>query len=158
MKFFNIFRKKIMADCGHKTFRTDEVSAFGETGELEIAIIDGKAPYCHRCLEKMTIRCAWCSEPIFIGQPITLYSLEDKDQKMPEYAVLYDKESNSYVGCVHCGEMADRAGFWYPPGEVKRVLTPIEMCLLDLQNGGDGIIYVNNLCDLNEAMNGANKL
>jgi hypothetical protein len=155
MNFFNIFKKKIVAGCGHKTLEKDKVWAFGASDETTIPIIDGKTDYCHRCLEKMAIRCAWCGEVIFIGYPITLYSPRDKDHKMPDYAVLHNGEHNSYVGCLrwNCAESgADRAGFWYPPGKVYRVPTPIEMCIQNMQNGGDGIICVRDLTDLKEVM------
>ena len=157
MKLFNIFKKKIVAGCGHETFKKDKVTAFGVGCVTEIPIIDGKTDYCHRCLEKMAIRCAWCGKVIFVGDPVTLYSPRDKDRKMPEYAVLHNKEHNSYVGCLRwdCAETgADRAGFWYPPGKVYRVPTPIEMCMKSMQNGGDGVICVGDLTDPKEATKG----
>jgi len=121
MKFFNIFRKKIVAGCGHETLKKDKVTAFGESCEIEIKFVNGQTDYCHRCLEKMAIRCAWCGKVIFIGHPITLYFHRDKDREMPDYAVLHNKKYNSYVGCLrrNCAEsIIDRAGFWYPPGKV----------------------------------------
>ncbi len=157
MKLFDIFKKKIVAGCGHEALEKDKVTAFGASCETKIPIVDGKTEYCHRCLEKMAIRCAWCGGVIFIGDPITLYSPRDKDRKIPEYAVLYDKEHNSYVGCLrwNCAETgADRAGSWYPTGKVYRIPTPIEMCMQNMQNGGDGVICVGDLTDPKEAMRG----
>ncbi|PID52240.1 MAG: hypothetical protein CR972_03075 [Candidatus Moraniibacteriota bacterium] len=154
MKFFNIFKKKIVADCGHKTLKKDNVTAFGESCEIAIPISNGKTAYCHRCLEKMAIRCAWCGKVIFIGDPITLYSPRGEGLKMPDYAVLYNEEHSSYVGCLRwdCAETgADRAGFWHPPGKVFRVATPLEMCLHNLQSGGNGIVTIKDIGDFKEA-------
>ena len=151
-KIFNIFKKRIVADCGHETFLKDRVEAFGESVITELPIKNGTTPYCHRCLEKMAIRCAWCGRAIFIGDPITLYSPRDKDQKMPDYAISY---KDRFVGCLrwNCAETgADRAGFWYPPGRVVRVPTLIEMCMQSMQNGGDGVVFVSDLHDPKEAM------
>ena len=141
-----ILKRKIVADCGHETLIRDKVSAFGETITTELPIENGKTPYCHRCIEKMAIRCAWCGRPIFIGDPVTLYSPVNKNFKMPDYAIIYNKEHNSYVGCLRwdCAETsADRMGFWYPPGKVIRVPSPIEMAI---QSGGP--VVVNDLSKL----------
>ncbi len=131
---FNIFRKRIIAECGHSAYITDTVHAFGEQTTTTVPVIDGKIEYCHRCLEKMAIRCAWCGKAIFIGDPITLYSPVDKNRMIPDYAVLYNKEHLSYVGCLRwdCADTgADMMGFWFPPGAVKRVLSPLERLLND---------------------------
>ncbi len=103
----------------------------------------------------MAIKCAWCGGVIFIGDPITLYSPRDKDRQMPDYAILHSKEHNSYVGCLRweCAETgADRAGFWYPPGKIMRVPSPLEMAFRQAQNGEDGVIIVGDLSDPKEAM------
>lgn len=58
------------------------------------------------------------------------------------------------MGCLRwdCAKTgADRAGFWHPPGKVFRVTTPLEMCLQNLQNGGDGVVVIENLNDFEEA-------
>ena len=143
MKLFSIFKKKIVADCGHETLEKDTVIAFGESCKTKIPIVDGKTSYCHRCLEKMAIKCAWCGGVIFIGDPITIYSPRDKDNKMPDYAVLYNKEHNSYVGCLRCAETG--AGFWYPPGKVYRIPTPIETAMYI------EVVCIGNLSDSKEA-------
>jgi len=150
MNFFNIFKKKILANCGHKTFEKATITAFGSSCKTKIPIINNKTDYCHRCLEKMAIRCAWCGKTIFIGDPITLYSLKDKSYKMPGYAVFYDKEYNSYIGCLRwdCAQTgADRAGFWYPPGRVIRVPSILEMAMQKSK-----MACINNLNDVEEAV------
>lgn len=142
-------KKKIVAGCGHKTRKKDVLNAFGQTIHCEIPIDkDGLTSHCHQCLEKMTIRCAWCGKPIFIGDPVTLYLPRDKDIKMPDYAVSY--KNNAFVGCLGwdcAGSGVDRAGFWYPPGQVHRVLSPLEQCL---QSGE--MVIVEDLSDMSEAI------
>lgn len=125
--------------CGHETKIKDKISAFGETCGLVVPVSNGKTSYCHSCLSKMTILCAWCQKPIFIGDPITLYSPKDVES----FTVLKDFHAYSHeplvlVGCLswECGEYMDRAGFWYPDG-VHRVLSP---CELVLQNNSAVII------------------
>jgi hypothetical protein len=152
MWFFNIFKKKIIANCGHEAKEKDTVTAFGENTETIIPIINGKTDYCHRCLEKMAIRCAWCGGVIFIGDPITLYTPSDENFKIPEYAVVHKENPLQLVGCLgrNCAETgADRAGFWYPPGSVKCVASPLEMAM---QSGK--AVAVGNLSDPEEAEKG----
>lgn len=130
MKLFKIFKKKIVAGCGHETLKKDKVTAFGVSCEIEIPIVDGKTDYCHRCLEKMAIRCAWCGGVIFIGMPVTLYTAE-KDFVLPEDAAWFNEEYRQPIGCKKCAEMgpADWMGFWVPPGKVKRVMPPTELVI-----------------------------
>jgi hypothetical protein len=142
-------KKKIVAGCGHKTRQKDILTAFGKTILMKIPLDkDGSTSHCHQCLEKMTIQCAWFGLPIFIGDPVTLYSLADKDMEMPNYAVPY--KNNAFVGCLRweCAESgADRMGFWYPPGQVHRVLSPLEQCL---QSGE--MVIVGDLGDIQQAI------
>jgi hypothetical protein len=121
-----------LADCGHKCKEIDYVSAYGGTTQTKISIVKGKTEYCHKCLEKMTIRCAWCGRPIFIGDQITLYSTNSNDFKAHEDSVIYDKKNLSYVGCPRrdCAETgADYCGIWIPPGKVYRQTSVIELAL-----------------------------
>ena len=128
--------------CGHQTKLKDRVSAFGESRGYRLIPHQGKVEYCHQCLAKMTIRCAWCGKPIFIGSPITLYSpSKPKEFAVPEYAVVYDANRLVLVGCLRweCAETgADRMGFWVPPGVVERVLSPLELCAMT------GQVVINN--------------
>lgn len=74
--------------------------------------------YCDACLSAVAIRCGWCARPIFIGDPVTLYSRRDGTlPDMVEHAVVYDQERATVVGCLGWGcadTGADRAGFWLP--------------------------------------------
>lgn len=140
-----ILQKKVIAQCGHPTKLMDRVNAFGETGIITITPgKNGKVEYCHRCLEKMTIRCAWCGNPIFIGNPVTLYTPAE-NYKIPEHAVICGSNPIRLVGCLgwNCADSGvDRAGFWIPPGKVHRVASPLEIAL----SSGKGVI-VSNLGD-----------
>lgn len=143
--------KKILAQCGHETKLQDEVSAFGQTTVTTITPHkDGKVEYCHRCLEKMAICCAWCGKPIFIGDPVTLYTRRNKDFVIPSCAIIFAHDPLQLVGCLrwNCAESgADRAGFWLPPGQVYRVPTPLEIVM----SGEKEILAVNNLSDIKKA-------
>jgi len=94
--------------------------------------MNGEVEYCLGCLGKMTILCAWCKEPIFIGEPVTLYT--PRDGSVPNHAKIHDENLLQLVGCLrwNCAESgADRAGFWMPgedgEGKVERVPTPLEI-------------------------------
>ena len=100
---------------------------------------NGSMDYCLDCIGKMAIRCAWCGDPIFIGNPITLYTPHG-DFQVPEHAIVYNKEPLQLVGCLgwNCAETgADRAGFWLQgedgKGCVQRVPTAYEAILSDMK-------------------------
>lgn len=113
---------------------------------------DSSVDYCLDCIGKMAIRCAWCKEPIFIGDIITLYSPKKKDEfVLPENAVIYDKERMTVVGCCRttCADTgADYAGSWLPDengkGKVHRRPTMIEQSMANLAEGGNGAIIQNH--------------
>ena len=148
MFFKKILGLRVTAECGHKTSFKDKVTAFGETIITNMKPQNGKVEYCHKCLEKMVIQCAWCSLPIFIGDSITLYS-NSYPNKIPDHAVIFDEKLMQMVGCgrSNCASTgADYAGFWAPgkngngKSKVDRVPTIIEQSLISLSSGGDGII------------------
>ena len=141
---------RITAECGHPARRRERVSAFGEWRNLTIIPPAGKNPeYCHRCLEQMAIRCAWCSQPIFIGDPITLYSPSDPNFQLKADCVKHRSDPDQYVGCLrmNCADTgADLSGYWVPPGKVHRIISPIEMCL-----GERSALLCDNICDMRQA-------
>ncbi|MFA6077976.1 MAG: hypothetical protein WC724_03065 [Candidatus Paceibacterota bacterium] len=152
-------RRYMATICGHHTKRTGKVSAFGHTITTKMPINEeGSVDYCLDCIAKMAIRCAWCGNPIFIGKPITLYTPVSADFKIPEYAVVYEREpSLQLVGCLRwdCAETgADRAGFWVPgedgKGRVERVPTVYEMIFA---MKGSSMLLVNDTGDIAEARN-----
>lgn len=146
--------------CGHWTKKKGAISAFGHKGAVEMPFNDeGGVDYCLDCIGRMAIRCGWCGEVIWIGQPITLYTLLDKFE-IPEYAIKYSENPLQLVGCLgwNCADTgADRAGFWLPGesgvGQVLRVVSGIEEVLLT-----DSISIVNNLGDIPAALERQQKL
>jgi hypothetical protein len=108
--------------CGHHTEQYGSVSAFGHTITIQMSMNEyGSVDYCFDCISKMTIRCAWCGNPIFISDPVTLYTPYD-DFKIPEYAVINNEKPLQLVGCLrrNCADTgADRAGFWLPNPDDK---------------------------------------
>ena len=144
--------------CGHRTRRSGPVSAFGQTIETKMPLNEKGVPeWCLDCIGKMAVRCPWCERPIFIGEPITLFSPVRNDFRAPENAVVYREEPLTLVGClgVGCADTgADRAGFWIPGedgrGQVFRVPSPLEMIFA---SGGAGMVIVNDVGDIKEALN-----
>lgn len=143
--------------CGHRTKRSGSVSAFGHAITTKMPKNkSGSVDYCLDCIGKMAIRCAWCGDPIFIGEPITLYAPRG-DFQVPDHAVVYSKEPLQLVGCLgwDCAETgADRAGFWLPgengKGRVQRVPTAYE-AILDAKE--PSMMIVGDFGDIKEAMN-----
>lgn len=128
----NPFRKSHIANiCGHLTRQKGLINDGRNTISMRMPLAkNGHPEYCLDCIGKMTIRCAWCGEPIIIGSPITLYTPK-QSFVVPDYAVRYGEEG-ALVGCLRwaCAVSgADLCGYWMPPGEVERVLSPIELCL-----------------------------
>ena len=105
--------------CGHRTKRTGNITAFGQTIMVSMPKNkQGSVDHCLECIGKMAIRCAWCENPIFISEPITLYSpgpsagffsseepsdiqkaREHNDFAIPDYAVAYREDPLTLVGC-----------------------------------------------------------
>lgn len=131
--------------CGHRSVLVKEVEAHGEkqTARTDTQHLE----YCPECLARMAIKCAWCGNVIWPGEPITLYSPSKKDFQVPDGAVVYSKEPLLLVGCLgwNCAETGgDRSGFWVPPGKVHRVASMFEMLM---GQGSPEILICNNLSD-----------
>jgi len=123
--------------CGHRTKRAGRVSAFECTIITKMPKNEsGSVDYCLSCLGGMTIQCAWCKDPIFIGDPVTLYTPRNRAFVVPPHAVVYNENPLQLVGCLDwlCADTgADRAGFWLPgedgKGRVYCVQMPYEAIL-----------------------------
>ena len=149
---WNVFKKiseffspscSITAKCGHETELKGKVKAFHRDWVTTMPVNeDGSVDYCLECVGKMATRCAWCGEVIPIGDPVTLYTPKDPDFKPrhDDFSVYtHENSKESYVGCLgwDCADSgADRAGFWLPPGEVRRVPTAFEQ----IAGGADHVI------------------
>lgn len=162
--------------CDHTTRRTGTVTAFGETVTTTMPRnATGSTDYCLDCIAAMTVRCAWCGGPIFVGDAITLYTPQsDKDFErvpsaqldlpfvfdkelgcmVPAHVVVYQRKPLQLVGCMRwrCADSAtDRAGFWVSGkdgrGEVHRVRTAYE----ELINAERGFVVVGDISDPRQA-------
>jgi len=138
------FRRTYTANvCRHKTKLEGPMSDGENTNIMEMPLAKNGSPdYCIECLGKMSIKCAWCSHPIVIGELITLYTPK-KDYQAPGYAVRYTEDGvDAFVGCsrMSCADGCDLCGRWMPPGEVKRVPSPLELCL-----ASNGMVIVDDM-------------
>lgn len=147
----------VATKCRHNTKQSGKVSAFGKTVKTTMPVnTDGSVDYCLDCLGKMAIQCAWCDNPIFIGDPITLYT-PNEDFLVPDHAVVYNEKPLQLVGCLgwNCADTgADRAGFWLPDkngkGRAERIPTAYEAIL-----GAKvpSMLIVGDMNNVAEAMN-----
>ncbi len=147
---------RFTALCGHTAKQKDIVEAFRERVTTTLPFnSQGIFDYCHACLAKMAIQCAWCSKPIFIGDAVTLFHIaKTAFTRPPSAAVLYEETVREvcYVGClrIHCIDTSfDRAGFWMPDsngkGYVKlneshiaRAMYPVKTCSQAMSPGRNG--------------------
>jgi hypothetical protein len=130
-----ILKLKCVANkCGHKTKIKGTIKFFGEETTMSMPLEEnGNPDYCLECISKMSIKCAWCSKPILIGEPITLY-IPEPEFEIPSHAKTFNHAEGKIglVGCLDidcCASGADVQGRWMPPGEVQRVPSPIERLL-----------------------------
>lgn len=119
-----LFLKRTKAECGHKTRLSGTINAYGRSTKVKLEPNeDGDIDYCLKCIEDMTIKCAWCEKPIFIGEPVTLYSPKNNDFDFPDDAHVYKENPLTFVGCRRMGCANSKPsydGFWVPPGKVKK--------------------------------------
>lgn len=160
--YFNPFTLRLLdkigtkmrtAGCGHRFQQKDVVTALGRTITTRVPLDEkGSTSFCHKCLEKMVVPCAWCLEPIFVGDPVTLYCLAEKELKAKWEMSDEDWElckskgelpwgskihsvANGYVSLVGCPSTtcadtgADYCGVWMPPGQVEEHLSMIKKAL-----------------------------
>lgn len=134
--------------CGHRTKKTGRIRAHGERIVMSIPLAkNGNPNYCLECIRKMSIRCAWCTHPIHVGDPVTLYLPQDSFE-VPTHAVRYHENKDHFVGCLRWGcahSGIDRQGFWVPPGKVERVPSPLEVMLSANNDHECSAVIVNDL-------------
>lgn len=131
-------------ECGHSTKIQGQITALGETVQMSLPVKMNRTGYCHTCLGRMTIQCAWCNAPIFIGDEVSLY-IADKEQSLPEGAREYFHEGRvrSFVGCVGCADLGpfDAQGIWMPPGVVERMPSATEQALVAFRQGAQAAVF-----------------
>jgi hypothetical protein len=139
--------------CSHETNKSGRISSLGRISLMKMPLSEnGNPDYCLECIGKMAIECAWCKEPISIGDPVTLYiANEENASELSEHAVRYAEDPQCVVGCLrwNCGQSGiDRQGFWMPPGQVERIPSPLEM-MMTPGNEGKAVI-IGDLSDPND--------
>lgn len=118
-----VFRAVRATHCGHRTRSKGVVQAYGEQTIMQMPRHhDGSIDWCLGCIEAMTIRCALCGKPIFIGDLIAL-PVWGSPSPLPSFGVVYGGTPLRVVACLRVGcadSGADCAGSWMPEGETKR--------------------------------------
>jgi hypothetical protein len=77
--------------------------------------------YCLDCVSKMSIRCAWCAEPIHVGDEISFYSPIEPYLSRRSPIIGHTKVGGRYIGCTKCKlQKSDSgpSGIWSLPGKV----------------------------------------
>ena len=131
----NHFRSTYVANkCKHSTKLHGLINDGQKNIIWKLSLADNKNPdYCLNCVEKMSILCAWCNQPITFGSLITLYKYDDRTF-IPKHAVYHHE---AVVGCLrqNCAhEKEDVRGIWV--GKVK-ILSPERQSLILLKMKND---------------------
>jgi len=115
----------IATECGHFAKHCQRITAYGTTIWLKNNVVDGSVQYCHTCLTEMTIRCAFCGGPIFIGDAVTLYHPSALNgMEVPEWPIVF--HDGHPVGGICCAELgyADMCGVWVPGENLNGKVKP----------------------------------
>ena len=112
--------------CGHRTKFSGNLVAF-ERSKVSVLPIrqDGTTAHCHRCQAEMTIRCAICGKPIFVGDRIMRY-YPDKNKILPKHARRHSEEPGTYIACSRqtCFDpYSYRMERWVSPGKIYQAST-----------------------------------
>jgi hypothetical protein len=101
MLMINFMKKVKAVHCGHKTYLSGEIIAFGQTRMFNLPIIGGEPGFCLDCYQKMAIQCPWCGQMILPGDPITLYKPEEKPVLLtfPEQSKIFSLIPTRLIGC-----------------------------------------------------------
>jgi len=87
--------------CGHRTYLSGEINAFGQTRVFDLPIVGGKPGFCLYCYQKMVIQCPWCGNMILPGDPITVYEVSKKPALLtfPEQSKVFSLIPTRIIGC-----------------------------------------------------------
>lgn len=135
--------------CGHLTKRFITLELNGEYRHCELTIEDGKTSWCETCLNKMSIQCSLCGLPIFVGDPVSLCKQSNPDIIPPIYAAKHHEGNQLYyVACMRW-DCADTGlalvGYWHTPGEVLRIMSPMDQLLMVMNEGVEAPLIFNDI-------------
>ena len=106
-----------VAKCGHETLLNGDVTVFECTENISISVNeDGSVSFCLECLRKMTIQCAKCGWPIFIGNHVRFYEPKVGGH-VERLAVIHNHNPLQLIACFReecAGPDAVLAGRWEP--------------------------------------------
>jgi hypothetical protein len=120
-------RRYVALHSGKQSKRRGFLSAGGEKRFCILPLVHGTIPYTLAEINDLTILCAWCQKPIFIGDYVTLYIWSKPLTQMPKGAQVHSiHPAAQVVGCQRdacCDTIADLQGHWVPnderPGQGK---------------------------------------
>lgn len=141
-----LYFKRTKARCGHKTRLSGAIYAYERATKVKLEPNEnGNIEYCLKCLGDMTIKCAYCKNPIFIGEPVKVYSPKDDNFQIPKEAHIYKEEPLTVVACrrLSCANKKNgHDGFWVPPGKVKSKSNFKEQSRIGAPKAKGGVIPV----------------
>lgn len=98
-----LLRDHVATRCGHTTKRRGVLKAFGQQAKVRMPVNElGSVDWCLDCISDLTIRCAFCGNAIFIGEPITLHTPPKTGFQTPAHAYIYKNIPLLLVGCIAC--------------------------------------------------------
>lgn len=112
----------ISARSGKPTKRSGYITAHGETGFIEMELnAHGTVDWTLGEIAEMTILCAKCSKPIFIGESVVLRTPMNPEFQIPSHAVVHQKQPLELVCCARwecCDSGAEINALWQPDPNV----------------------------------------
>lgn len=92
--------QRLLARCGHSTKLFGQITAYETDGGI-FAPVDhlGRVTLCLSCVSKMSIRCAWCTRPIVVGDSVSLLAPHE-EFVLEDYMVVYQDDPLLLVGCM----------------------------------------------------------
>ncbi len=150
--FYQYFGRSYECGCGHVAKRKTLVV---HEGESNVFVLPQSHEFCPDCWPKQAIKCAWCGEPIYLGDPVTLYSPNNSNFVVPAHAMVYQQKPLQLVGCMgwDCALSGmDRAGFYVAPGKIQRVQTGMEQMLLRIAGGNNEPLVISDISDPRQAV------
>lgn len=110
-------RRKHTSLSGRSTKLCGYLRAFGQQKFIVLGLEeDGQPRYALDELEGMSIRCAFCTRPIFVEDQVTVFTRSEYGTLHPYDAVQQWISPEEWIGCSReeCGNKGKIEGYWGP--------------------------------------------